>query len=241
VASEADIELLSKVDILEPLSYEELKDLYRRLPTLHFYAGQIIYAPSYNREIFFLLLEGRVRIYKIIGEHEFTLDILQPGTTFGEAALTEKLSQDAYAQSVERSTISLVSVRLFRELVHRNPEVGIRVAELLAERGRVYATKMADMGYREVLHRLASLLLWLVEKEGIVTPEGFWITTRYTHWQLATMIGTDRVTVTRAFRRLEKAGATELVKRQIYITDIETLQSIAEGVGSNPPRPPRPH
>lgn len=228
MSPQSEIELLSRVDVLEPLSREELEDLHQRVPTVHFNAGQTIYTPSYDREILFLLLEGRVRVYKVVGEHEFTLDMLQPGTVFGEAALTENLSQEAYAQSVEPSTISLMSTRVLRRTVHGNPEVGIKVAGLLAERSKVYAGKMADMGYKEVPHRLASIILWLVEKEGVVTSEGFWITTHYTHWQLAAMIGADRIAVTRAFRRLKEAGAAELVKRQICVTDIKALRSIAE-------------
>jgi DNA-binding GntR family transcriptional regulator len=77
--------------------------------------------------------------------------------------------------------------------------------------------------------RLASQILRLLESEGVVTGEGrYRIPTRYTHEQLATMIGSKRVPVTRAFRKLEEAGAVELKARHVYVIDHEALKRAAE-------------
>ncbi len=51
---------------------------------------------------------------------------------------------------------------------------------------------------------------------------------RYTHQQLASMVESNREAVTRAFGRLRKAGAVELRNRQIYVTDAEALNRLAE-------------
>jgi CRP/FNR family transcriptional regulator, cyclic AMP receptor protein len=61
-----------------------------------------------------------------------------------------------------------------------------------------------------------------------MTGEGPRIPTRYTHRQLATMIGSSRETVTRAFTKLQKAGAVELRRRHIYVKDAEVLERTAE-------------
>ncbi len=73
----------------------------------------------------------------------------------------------------------------------------------------------------------AILVLQLVESEGVVTREGYKIPTRYTHRQLATMIGSKRETVTKAFTLLQQAGAVELKRRHIHVRDIEALKKIA--------------
>jgi CRP/FNR family transcriptional regulator len=54
------------------------------------------------------------------------------------------------------------------------------------------------------------------------------IPTRYTHQQLASMVGSNREAVTRAFGKLRKAGAVELRERQIYVTDVCELESYAD-------------
>jgi hypothetical protein len=54
--------LLSMMDILEPLSREEIKELSRRIPDTHYQRGQILYTPKERSEALFMLKKGRVRI-----------------------------------------------------------------------------------------------------------------------------------------------------------------------------------
>jgi hypothetical protein len=44
---------------------------------------------------------------------------------------------------------------------------------------------------------------------------------------VATMIGSKRETVTKAFTLLQQAGAVELKWRRIHVKDIKTLQRVA--------------
>src|ERR671920_2257514 len=88
--------------------------------------------------------------------------------------------------------------------------------------------RMEDMSLKEVPARLASFILQLIESEGVVTREGYKVPTRYTHRQLATMIGSKRETVTKAFTLLQQAGIVELRRRRIHIKDIEALRKIAD-------------
>jgi CRP/FNR family transcriptional regulator, cyclic AMP receptor protein len=67
-----------------------------------------------------------------------------------------------------------------------------------------------------------------VDSEGAVSAQSYRIPTRYTHEQLASMIGCKRVAVTRAFRKLEESGAVELKKRHIVVQDLDALKDLAE-------------
>ncbi len=84
--------------------------------------------------------------------------------------------------------------------------------------------RWADLAAKDVPARLASMLLLLIESEGVVTSEGYRIPTRYTHQQIATMIGANREAVTRALGKLRDEGAVQLRKRYIYVTDVEALK-----------------
>jgi CRP/FNR family cyclic AMP-dependent transcriptional regulator len=68
-----------------------------------------------------------------------------------------------------------------------------------------------------------------LESEGLVTSEGYKIPTRYTHQQLATMIGANREAVIRAFGRLRLEGGVELRNRRVFVTDLDTLKRTAQG------------
>lgn len=219
---------LRRVDILEPLSTEEVEKLALRTPEVRSKEGQLFYTPSLITGVLFLLLEGRVRIYKMVGGRELTLDVLESGTMFGEAALVGE-PEGTYAEILELSRIAYLRTELLREIVRNNPEVGIRVAELLIARMRLYADKMVDIALKEVPARLAHLFLWLAEIEGTVSPEGYLVPSRYTHEQLGTMIGAKRVAVTRAMKKLRDDGLVEGGRKRILIKDREALERIAAG------------
>jgi CRP/FNR family cyclic AMP-dependent transcriptional regulator len=64
----------------------------------------------------------------------------------------------------------------------------------------------------------------LVESEGVMTHQGPMIPTRYTHRQLASMIGSQREAVTRAFAELQEGGCVEVRSRRVYVKDFDALR-----------------
>jgi CRP/FNR family transcriptional regulator, cyclic AMP receptor protein len=219
--------LLSAVDLLESLSWEEVERLGRSLPEMSLNGGQVLFTPAHQGRVIFLLLRGRVRLYRVAGGREITLGVVGTGEMFGEAALTAGRRHGAYAQAAEPSEVALMSRETFRRLVHDRPEVGVKATELLSKRLSFCEDRMADIGLKEVPARLAALVLYLCESEGVVTSEGYKIPVRYTHEQLGAMIGSKRVAATRAVTKLKEAGALELKRRYIYLRDVEALKLIA--------------
>jgi CRP/FNR family transcriptional regulator len=112
-------------------------------------------------------------------------------------------------------------------LIEEKPQVGIRIISLLSERLHYYETRMEDITLKEVPARLASLILFLIESEGVQIPGEIRIPTSYTHEHLGTMIGANREAVTRAFGRLQDEGALQIRRRLIYVEDVEALQRAA--------------
>ena len=110
----------------------------------------------------------------------------------------------------------------------RNPKVGVKTIPLLSERRAVCEGRLSEMIRKEVPARLAGLILRLSEHQGVITRDGSRrIPTRYTHNRLASMVGSNREAVTRAFRKLREAGAVEIKDRQIYVTDADALERLA--------------
>ena len=226
---EEKIRLLSMVDVLEPLSEEELEEFSRRVPDTHVEQGEIFYNPGDRSEALFMLKKGRVRLYKLAPDGwEFTLAVVEAGTMFGEMALTAQRLREAYAEAMEPSDICVLKSEDLERIVRGNPDVGLRMIRVLSERLRTCETRLEDIGLKDVPARLASLVLQLAESEGVMTSEGPKIPTHYTHRQLATMIGSSRETVTRAFTRLQESGAVELRRRRIYVKDVAALERVAE-------------
>jgi CRP-like cAMP-binding protein len=226
-----DLRLLSLVDVFEPLSFGELEEVFRGRPRVRLGAGKLVYVPNDLCESLFVLERGRVRLFKRVpGGREYTLAVLEGGTVFGEEVLASRRTRGAYAECVEEAEISVLGRGDLERLILDKPEVGLRLASLLAERLDAHETRLADLALKEVAARLAGLILLLVESEGLRTRAGYKVPNRYTHHQLGTMIGANREAVTRAFSQLREIGAVETENRTIEIPDIEALQKAAEGV-----------
>ncbi len=220
------IRLLSMVDVFEPLSAEEIGRLDERLPDAHLETGDIFYSPDDPSEKVFILRRGKVRLYKLADDgREFTLAVVDAGTMFGEMTLTAQRLQSAYAQAMEPSEVSMMLRQDLERLILEKPQVGLQIAHLLSERLRRYEIRLEDITLKDVPTRLASMILLLVEAEGVVTSEGYIrIPTHYTHQALGTMIGTSREAVSRAFGVLQAETIVELRRRMIYVKNLEALK-----------------
>jgi CRP/FNR family cyclic AMP-dependent transcriptional regulator len=228
---EQQIKLLSQVDIFESLPKEELRDVLRDLPQrnmeINLGAGEVFYTPRQPDGKLFILAQGRVRIYKLEGSREFTLEVVDAGTVFGEVAFTPHAFRESYAQAMEPSVVFAMERVEVERLILQKPQVGIRIISLLSERLHYYETRMQDVTLKEVPARLASLILFLVKSEGVQRPGEIRIPTSYTHEHLGTMIGANREAVTRAFGRLQDEGALQIRRRLIYVEDLGALQRTA--------------
>ena len=224
-----EMRLLSMVDILGPLSEEELEDLAKRAPDTFLERGDILYSPHNGTERLFILKEGRVQLYEIEeGGDEITLSVVEDGNVFGEMALTGQSLEGLYVRALASSTVVSLRREDVEDLITKKPEVGLRLVRELAERLHESERRYADIVGKDVPARLASQILTLVESEGVVSSESYRIRNHYTHEQLASMIGCKRVAVTRAFRKLEEGGAVVLKDRRILVKDIGALKEMAE-------------
>jgi CRP/FNR family transcriptional regulator, cyclic AMP receptor protein len=224
-----EIRLLSMVDILGPLSDEELEDLAKRVPDTFLEQDDVLYTPKEGTERLFVLKEGRVQCYEIGDDgDEITLSVIEDGNVFGEMALTGQSLKGLYVRALTPATVVSLRREDLENLIMKTPEVGLRLVRELAERLHDSEARYADVVGKDVPARLATLILTLVDSEGVVSSESYRIPTHYTHEQLGTMIGCKRVAVTRAFRKLEESGAVELKERRIVVKDMDALKGLAE-------------
>jgi len=217
------------VDILGPLSPEEMEDLAKRSPDTFLEQGDVLYSPQDGPERLFILKKGRVQLYEIgAGGDEITLSVVEDGNVFGEMALTGQRLQEIYVRAISPSTVVPLRREHLEHLIMNKPEVGLRLVLELAERLHDSERRYADIIGKDVPARLATKILTLVDSEGVVGSESYRIQTHYTHEQLGSMIGCKRVAVTRAFRKLEDGGAVELKDRRITVKDFGALRQLAE-------------
>jgi CRP/FNR family transcriptional regulator, cyclic AMP receptor protein len=228
MAEAREVKLLSLVDVLEPLSEEELEEVSTRCPSFSLDAGHEFYASREHDGGLFLLEEGHVVIFKLTSSgKQITFAVHSAGTVLPALRL-----QGLSARAIESSVLAYMSREDLEYFLRRKPQMGLRLMDLLAENLHLMDARISDVIHKRVSARLASLIAWLIEEEGIVEGSGDRVIPyHYTHEQLGTIIGARRVAVTLAFRALQDEGAVELRRRQIHVKDLNLLQRIAEQEG----------
>jgi CRP-like cAMP-binding protein len=224
--------LLAMVDIFEPLSPEELEDLARRAPDTHLQEGEVFVAPLEHGERLYVLKVGQAQIYEVDPHNgkETMLSMVEAGQIFGEMALTaQRRMPGVYAKATKPSVVCSLRRKDLEYIILSNPEVGLRLVRRLSEQLLEAETRLAEFTNKDVVGRLASTILRLVDREGVLTEDGTMISGRYTNEQLGAMIGAKHVAVSRALKFLREAGAAEKKQRRIYVRDRQILERIAQG------------
>jgi CRP/FNR family transcriptional regulator, cyclic AMP receptor protein len=227
---EREVKLLSLIDVFESLSERELRDLAQRCPDIRLAAEEDFYHGEEHDSGLFLIKEGRVRVYTTTPTgKQTTLELLEGGTVLWARRLEAAYGHAVQAQATEPSTVAFMNREDLERFVVNNPQVGLRMMDLLTERLASTRERMAEVANKPVLSRLASQILRLVADEGVVEHGGgYRLLSVFTHEELGNMIGAKRVAVTRALKKLQTEGAVELSQRRIRVTDARALRRIAK-------------
>ena len=212
------------MDVLRELPEREINDVATRSPIVRLGEKESLALGEDLRGILFLV-SGRVRVHEPnLGGQDLTFSVVEGGTLVGQGCPTPRPSRPSLVEALVPSVLRVVEQQDFEDLVSRNPRVGVDTIRLLGDRLDAYEARLSDLIRKEVPARLAGLLLRLSEREGAEPGvERRRTPVRYTHRQLASMVGSNREAVTRAFGILRKAGAVQTRDRQIYVTDAAAL------------------
>jgi CRP/FNR family transcriptional regulator len=218
---------LSWVDFLAPLPEGELEDLARGASLVRLGRGEeLVVGNEEQAERMLIALGGQLQVYEVAlrSGRELTLSVLDAGSPVGATGLVPRWVRNLHIRALESSVVCRIERQDLEALVRRNPEVGLGLSRMLATQLMLMEDRWADMVEKEVSARLAGVLYMLAESEGVMTPEGPMIPTRYTHAQLASMIGANREAVTRAIGALREGGCVEVKRRRVYVKDLDALR-----------------
>jgi CRP/FNR family cyclic AMP-dependent transcriptional regulator len=126
-------------------------------------AGEIIFFEFEPGDAFYLIQAGKVKIVKIVGDLEKTLDILNPGEFFGEMALLEEAPRSA-------TTIAVTDVKLlefnranFEVLMAGQPQIVLNLLKLFAKRIYDQKRRFMILTLDDIQARVADVFLMLDE------------------------------------------------------------------------------
>jgi CRP-like cAMP-binding protein len=156
------------------------------------------------------------------------LNVISPGEVFGEIALIDGGERTADAFAMETTELLVLTRRDFLPFLARNPEVCIRLLEVMCRRLRWTSEQLEDVNFLDLRSRLAKRLIYLwdnhSEKKGDSKQRGV----RIQQHTLAAMIGTSREAVNKQLRSWEVDGMIDVGRGSIVVLDRSRLEQIVE-------------
>jgi CRP-like cAMP-binding protein len=174
-----------------------LEDLYRGRNVSTVKSGQFI--PMKPHEVL-IVCRGVVQLSTLYPNgDEGILGLICPSMPFG-MPFSSLMPYEAIALT------DVVLMRVHIMEIEQSPRLAQSLFQELTRRLQQTETLLAIAGYRRVDDRLRQLLDLLRQELGQVTPQGVRLSVRLTHQQIAGLIGTTRVTVTRLLREFRDEG-----------------------------------
>jgi len=126
-------------------------------------AGEIIFCEFEPGDAFYLIQSGKVKIVKVIGEVEKTIDILNPGEFFGEMALLEQAPRTATALALTDVKLLEFNQQNFDILMQGNPQIVLNILKIFSKRIYDQKRRFMILKLEEIPARVADVFLMLDE------------------------------------------------------------------------------
>lgn len=221
---------LRKIYLFSGLSDHDLETLARLAINRQFPRDSAIFWEGREGQGFFILLTGQVKLTKTSPDgKEYILRIVNPGETFGEAAVLAEAGYPATAIALEDCQTLYFPKADFLSLLTSSPTLA---RNMLATMSRLlfHLTKqLEDLSLKEVLSRLARYLLDRCQETHGRIADNLAFDLPITKTHLAAYLGTISETLSRTLGRLKSMGAITEDKGRITIKDSALLKSIAKG------------
>jgi CRP/FNR family transcriptional regulator len=220
-----DIELsptcIGNLWIFQGLAPENVQALAKEALRKKMKKGDTVFMQGDPANEVFLIKGGRIKLTKVMEDGtELMLDLRKAGDFVGENMFSEEGEYPVSAICLEDTLTCGFTRSQFEELVLKNPTVGLQVIKTLSERISWLTTRVGNLAVTNIEDRLYKVLCNVAKEHGEPRPQGVMIQFPLTHEDLGFLIGTHRVTVTRAMKALKETGKIILENRRLILPSL---------------------
>jgi CRP/FNR family transcriptional regulator, cyclic AMP receptor protein len=209
---------------LPPASLERVVGLATQR---HYRSGENIFSQGDPGDALYAVIAGQIRISAGTADgREMSLNIMEPGDTFGEIALLDGGRRTASATATAPSELVAIRRDHFFALLEREPGVALELLKLCGERLRWTSGLVEDAALLDAPARLAKRLLGLGELHGQRSPAG--LTLKISQEDLATFLGVSRQVVNQHLQGWKAQGWVELGRGSVTVRDKAALRKASE-------------
>lgn len=204
---------------------QDLRDLLNRMSTsVTLEDGETLFEQGDDGDSLYAVRDGAIELSVLSREgRKLSLDVLRPGTVFGEIALFDPSARTATAIAVGPTTVLRVTnADLLREL-RRTPELAIDLVRVAGQRMRWMGRQLSEHVFLPMPSRLARKILHLTAHQ---TDEPKLLDMNQA--EIAEFVGATREAVSKTLSLWKSRGVIESTRGGVRILDLEALQAMAD-------------
>lgn len=215
---------LKDLTVFSKLKSDELRLICENSYEKYYQKGEIIFFENDDYGGLYLLVSGRVKLSMLSPEgKEKVLNILQEGDIMGEISFFDLDPHPISAEAMEKARIVIIPREKLEEIITNKPDLALKIIESLAKKTRLLTSQVRELVFHDAAGRMASLLRRFADDFGVEINGGKMIDLILTHKEIANLIGSSRVTVTKTMNNFINEGIIKMYKRKIVIIDEEKL------------------
>ena len=183
-------------------------------------SGAVLFTEGDHGDALFVVRAGTLDV-SVMSEdgRKLVLDILRPGSVFGEIALFDPGPRTATVHALEPAELVSLSNADARKAIADAPEIAMDLVQIAGQRMRLMSGQLGDQVFLPLSARLARRVLYL--HDGTDSP------VRLNQSQLAEFVGATREAVSKTLRDWKMAGLVEAHRGGLTIMDREALSIVA--------------
>lgn len=207
------------------LPQEDLEALNKARICNHYQTGQIIFYQGNPCLGLYCIESGTVGVRKTDPQGNSVLvRLANAGQTLGYRTFFSGDAYQASAVAMEPCNICFIDRAAVRNLLERNPSLGMRFLKRMAEDLQHSENAYLQGAYLPVRARLAHLLLTLKDHYASMAADGTWtMRMPILKQDIASMLGARPETLSRAIRELEQDGVIQFDEKIVCIPDLDAL------------------
>ena len=188
-------------------------------------AGKTVFARGDAGTALFAVCTGTVKITNHSAEgKDAVFNLLGAGEIFGEIALLDGRPRTANALALTRCELIAIDRRDFIPLIKEQPEIALKLIEVLCTRLRQVSERVEDMLFLDLPRRLAKTLLRLSERAN---PSSSGRKVAITQREIGQIIGMSRESTNKQLREWEQQNWVRLERGGITVLACAELAEIA--------------
>ena len=230
------IKVLRGLPTFAGVNVNTLKKIASHCRPLSRRAGENLFLEGDPCRGLYILAAGRVKCYRTSPEgREQILKVLErPGEIFCTTAAFSTGSHIVTADAMTDISLHVIDVETMRRVALEEPVVALALVSTAGDQMRGLVGLADDLSLKTATTRVAKLLCERAREEGKRDGKDIrLLRDSLREDDIAAMVGTVRVHVSRSFKALAKMGAITLTRDAIRIADLKALERLAGGAESD--------